>query len=79
MCLAVPARVKELREGATALVDLGGMEMEVRVDLVPEVTPGMYVIVHAGFAINTMDEEEARENLELLGEAADERGEHPES
>jgi hydrogenase expression/formation protein HypC len=66
MCLAVPARVLEVREGHTALVDLGGVETETRIDLVPEVSVGQYVIIHAGFAINILDEEDAEETLRLL-------------
>jgi hydrogenase expression/formation protein HypC len=66
MCLAVPARILELREDHTALVDLGGVETETRIDLVPEVSVGQYVIIHAGFAISVMDEEEAEETLRLL-------------
>jgi hydrogenase expression/formation protein HypC len=69
MCLAVPARVVELREGCSARVDLGGLDLEVRTDLVPEVAAGQYVIVHAGYAIAVMDEQEAEETLRLIEEA----------
>jgi hydrogenase expression/formation protein HypC len=69
MCLAVPARVVELRAGNCARVDLGGLDVEVRTDLVPEVAAGQYVIVHAGYAIAVMDEREAEETLRLIEEA----------
>ena len=68
MCLAVPALVKEVRPDGSALVDLEGVEMVVRMDLVPRVEPGAYVIIHAGYAISVLDEEEARETLRMLEE-----------
>jgi len=69
MCLAVPARVVELLPDRRARVDLDGVQLEIRTDLVPEVRTGQYVIVHAGFALTVMDEEEAEETLRLLEEA----------
>ena len=45
---------------------LGGVERDVQLDLTPEVTVGDYVLVHAGFAIQRMDEAEAKETLALL-------------
>ena len=68
MCLAVPSLVKEIRSDGSALVDLEGVEMEVRLDLVPEAEVGQYVVIHAGYAISVLDEEEARETLKLLEE-----------
>ena len=67
MCLAVPARVLDKR-GDVAKVDFGdGTTREVNVSLV-DVQVGEYVIVHAGFAIEVMDEREARETLQLWEE-----------
>ncbi len=67
MCLAIPGRVVEKR-GELARVDFGdGTLREVDVSLV-EVEVGQYVIVHAGFAIQVLDEEEARESLRLWQE-----------
>jgi hydrogenase expression/formation protein HypC len=66
MCLAVPAKVLSV-EGDHASVDFGGASRKVNVSLV-DVGVGQYVIVHAGFAISVMDEEEARESLELWRE-----------
>lgn len=66
MCLAIPALVKEIR-GRTALVDFGGTEREVDISLV-DVKVGEYVIVHAGYAIQVMDEEEAKETLRIFSE-----------
>ncbi len=65
MCLAIPMKIKNIaRPLATA--EAGGLDPEVRVDLIEDLSPGDYVIVHAGFAIQKMTEEEARENLRLL-------------
>lgn len=67
MCLAIPGRVVEKR-GELARVDFGdGTLREVDISLV-EVEVGQYVIVHAGFAIQVLDEEEARESLRLWQE-----------
>jgi len=67
MCLAVPAEVKELH-GNTAKVDFGGGLMrDVDVTLV-EAKVGDYVLVHAGYAIQILDKEEAVETLRLWEE-----------
>ena len=67
MCLAVPAEVKELH-GNTAKVDVGGGLMrDVDVTLV-EAKVGDYVLVHAGYAIQILDKEEALETLRLWEE-----------
>ena len=68
MCLAIPARVVELRSAETALVDLGGVRKEVSIALVPEAAVGDYVIVHVGHAIGLIDAEEAERTLALFGE-----------
>ena len=67
MCIAVPARVLEI-DGENAKVDFGdGVTREVNVVLV-EAKVGDYVIVHAGFAIEVLDEEEAKETLQTWSE-----------
>jgi hydrogenase expression/formation protein HypC len=67
MCLAIPARVLE-KEGDMAKVDFGeGTLREVNIALV-NVNVGEYVIVHAGFAIEVLDEAEAKETLNLWNE-----------
>ena len=76
MCLAVPGRIIEL-DGATARVDFGGITREANVSLVPEAAVDSYVLVHAGFAIQVLNEAEAEETLSLfrqLAEALDEDG-----
>ena len=68
MCLALPSLVVELRAGARALVNLGGVRKEVSVALVPEAVPGDYVIVHVGHAIGVVDADEAQRTLALFAE-----------
>lgn len=65
MCLAVPMKVVAVN-GNEAEVEQGGTKLRVRVDLVEDVRVGDYVLVHAGFAIQKLDEEEAFETLRLL-------------
>lgn len=77
MCLAVPMEVVSLSAAGTARVRQEGVELEVDVSLVEGLKPGDYVIVHAGFAIEILDLEEAGQRLELfrrLAEAGREPG-----
>lgn len=70
MCLAIPAKVVEISkgtEGRKATADFGGVSREIDISLV-DVTIGDYVIVHAGFAIELIDEHEAEETLKLWQE-----------
>lgn len=71
MCLAIPAKVIELTEDGRATIDLDGVQHEASVELVPDATVGSYVLVHAGYAISVLDEEEALETLKLFGEMAE--------
>ena len=67
MCLAVPARVLEIRPAdQMALVDHAGARREVSLLLLDDVKVGEYVIMHAGFAIHKVDEDAARETMEYL-------------
>ena len=66
MCLAIPARVVTIEEGRMASVDIMGVTRKVSLDLVPEANEGDFVLVHAGFALQVVDEEFANETLELL-------------
>jgi len=70
MCLAVPGQVVTIQEDPlrTATVSFGGIAKEVSLALVPEATVGDYVIVHVGFAITKLDEQAARESLELMAQ-----------
>lgn len=74
MCLAIPAQVVSIDE-MIAKVDMMGNERTVGTHLVPEVKVGDYVLVHAGFAIEIIDEQIAKETEELLLEEADAREE----
>ena len=66
MCLAIPARVSSIDENRMSTVDIMGVTRKVSLDLVPEATEGEYVLVHAGFALQVVDEQYANETLELL-------------
>lgn len=66
MCLAVPGKVLEIH-GDRAKIDYGGVVRDANISLV-DVKVGDYVVVHAGFAIETMEEKEAKKVLELWDE-----------
>ena len=66
MCLAIPARVTDIEEGHMATVDIMGVTRKVSLDLVPEAVSGDFVLVHAGFALQVVDEQFANETLEIL-------------
>lgn len=68
MCLGVPGKVLLLKENGVATVDVDGNQMDVSVRLTPEVEPNQYVLIHAGFAMEIMDEEIARETMQLIKE-----------
>ena len=68
MCLAIPLILSD-REGDTGHVAMAGGSIEVDLTLVPNAQPGDYVLVHAGFAINVYEKEEAQEILALWAEA----------
>ena len=68
MCLALPARVVELVEPDSAVVDLGGVRKQVSIALVPEARVGDWVVVHVGYAIGLLDPEEAEATLALFAE-----------
>jgi hydrogenase expression/formation protein HypC len=65
MCVAVPAKIITV-SGINALIESAGVKKEIDISLVPEVSEGDYVIVHAGFAIQIVDGEEAKKILELF-------------
>lgn len=69
MCLGIPAQVVERQPDGLAKVDFGGVRRSVSVAFTPDVEPGEWVLVHVGFALARIDEEEAQETLRLLGEA----------
>ncbi len=67
MCLAIPAKITAVN-GALATIDMGGISREASLLLLPEARLGDYVLVHAGFAIQSIDEQEAQETLKLFSE-----------
>ncbi len=74
MCLGIPGKVIDVREEAgltMGRVDFGGVRKEACLAYVPDVGLGDYVIVHVGFAISKVDEEEALRTLELLSQMGD--------
>jgi hydrogenase expression/formation protein HypC len=72
MCLAVPGKIIEISGGddfnRQGKVDFGGVAKDINLSFVPEARPGDYVLVHAGFALNTIDESEAARVFEYLDE-----------
>ena len=67
MCLAVPARITKI-EGTMAEAELGGITRQVSVLFTPDVKIGDYVVMHAGYAINILDQQEAEATFRLLEE-----------
>lgn len=67
MCVAIPGVVESVEE-PFAIVDFSGTKKKVRIDLIDDVKPGEYVLVHVGFAIEKIDEQEAKELEEMLNE-----------
>jgi hydrogenase expression/formation protein HypC len=74
MCLGVPGKITELYEKGglpMARVDFGGVAREACMSYVPEAKVGDYCIIHVGFALNLLSEEEANETMALLKEISD--------
>jgi hydrogenase expression/formation protein HypC len=73
MCLGIPGKIIEVYQSGSLMmgkIDYGGIFKEACLAYVPEAQVGDYVLVHAGFAISRMMEEDAQETLKLLGEIA---------
>ena len=83
MCLAVPGKIIEYREadtdepGPLATVDFQGSRVEVSLAMTPKARVGDWVLVHAGFTLNILDEQEARETWYYLREAGLDMGNNP--
>jgi hydrogenase expression/formation protein HypC len=65
MCLAIPMRLIEI-DGAAGVAEVDGVTRQVRLDLLPEVALGDYILIHAGLAIARVDPDYAQETLTLL-------------
>ena len=71
MCLAIPGEVLHIHQtggGLEADVRFGGVRRRICIECTPTVQPGDYVLAHAGFALQQVDEEEARRTLEMFRE-----------
>lgn len=71
MCLAVPGKIMKIYQNDSTkmgVVDFSGVELDVCLEAVPDAAVGNYVIVHAGFAIATLTDEEAQETLDLFSQ-----------
>jgi hydrogenase expression/formation protein HypC len=75
MCLATPMKIERIVSEKKALVSQGGVSVEVDISLLQDPKPGDHVIVHAGFAIETLSLEEAEERLALFRRLAELSGE----
>jgi len=67
MCLAIPMKIKEVKQGF-AQVESGGLSRLVNIEMLPDIKAGDYVLVHAGFGIEKVDPERAKETLKMLDE-----------
>ncbi len=80
MCLGIPGKITKIykKDSLTmGIVDFGGISREVCMDYVPEAQVAQYALIHVGFAISVMDEDEALETLKLIQEMTDLENEIP--
>ncbi len=71
MCLSIPGKITEVYADGSLImgkVDFGGVLKEVCLDYVPEAQTGQYVLIHVGFAISVLDEDEAMARMDLVRE-----------
>ncbi|KZY28764.1 hydrogenase assembly protein HupF [Oleiphilus sp. HI0068] len=74
MCLALPVKIETLLDDEQAIVELSGVKTKISTALVEDVHVGDYVILHVGYALNKLDEEEAKRTLALFAQGeTDER------
>lgn len=71
MCLAIPALITEKKSDNLATAEILGVTREVALDLTPQASVGDYVLVHAGFAIEVVDADYAKETIELVKQLED--------
>lgn len=74
MCLGIPGKIMTIYEDhgtKMAKIDFGGVSREACIEVIPEANPGDWTIVHAGFALNLLSDEEAQETLDILQEMSD--------
>ncbi|KTD73743.1 HypC/HybG/HupF family hydrogenase formation chaperone [Legionella tucsonensis] len=68
MCLAIPAQITQILDEERALINLGGIIKEISIALLDKVTEGDYVIIHVGYALTRLDEQEALKTLNLFAQ-----------
>lgn len=73
MCLALPAQITRILDNQRAIANIGGVEKDISVILLNEVKPGDYVILHVGYALALLDENEAQKTLALFDRMAEGR------
>lgn len=66
MCLAIPAKITEMKDNRLATVDILGVKRDIALDLTPQAQLGDFVLVHAGFAIEVVDPDYAQETIDLI-------------
>ncbi len=74
MCLGIPGKIITIYEDhgtKMAKIDFGGISREACIEVIPDAKPGDWTIVHAGFALNLLNEEEAIETLDMLREISE--------
>jgi hydrogenase expression/formation protein HypC len=74
MCLAIPGKITEIYDSGglkMGKIDFGGVTREACLEYIPEASVGDYTIIHVGFALNIISEDEANETLKLINEIAD--------
>ncbi len=70
MCLAIPTQIQSIDAKGNAIVELGGVTRQIGLIMTPEAQVGDYVLVHTGYAISVLSEEEALASLEVFTELA---------
>ena len=68
MCLAIPVQIESIQDEYTAIANIGGLRKAINISLVDDLRVGEYVILHVGFALKKLDEEEARKTLAMFAE-----------
>lgn len=66
MCLAIPARIEQIDDDGIAQCDIMGVKRDCSLDLTPQAQVGDYVLIHAGFAIEVVDQQAAQETLDII-------------
>lgn len=74
MCLGIPMMVESIGKNLMAVAEAMGVKRNVSIILVPDVLPGEHVLVHAGFAMEKIDKEEAKERIHILKSMLKESG-----